>query len=50
MATTLEHAPESVVESVTDLVHRLARDARGAQAVLARMPAADKGHALKLAA
>jgi glutamate-5-semialdehyde dehydrogenase len=39
-----------VAESVTGLVHRLARDARAAQGTLARMSAADKEHALKLAA
>jgi len=50
MATTLEHAAQSPVESVTDLVHRLARDARAAQAVLARMPAPAREAALKLAA
>ena len=50
MATTLEHVAESGAESVTDLVHRLARDARAAQAVLARMPAIAREHALKLAA
>jgi glutamate-5-semialdehyde dehydrogenase len=50
MATTLEHAAESAAESVTDLVHRLAREARLAQGVLARMSAADKERALKLAA
>ena len=49
MATTLEHAAESAAESVTDLVHRLAREARLAQGVLARMSAADKERALKLA-
>jgi len=50
MATTLDQRPESAAQSVTDLVYRLAREARGAQAVLARLSAADKEHALKLAA
>jgi len=50
MATTLESTLEAAAESVTDLVHRLAREARAAQAVLARMPAVAREHALKLAA
>ena len=50
MATSLDQRPETTSESVTDLVHRLARDARAAQGRLARMSAADKEHALKLAA
>jgi len=50
MATTLDQRSEAVAESVTGLVHRLARDARAAQGTLARMSAADKEHALKLAA
>ena len=50
MATTLESPLEAAAESVTDLVHRLAREARAAQAVLARMSAGAREHALKLAA
>jgi glutamate-5-semialdehyde dehydrogenase len=50
MATTLDHRAESAAESVTDLVHRLAREARVAQGTLARLSAVDKEHALKLAA
>eukprot|EP01037_Dinobryon_pediforme_P001601 gene1601-1628_t len=50
MATTLDPATETAAQSATDLVHRLARDARAAQAVLARMPAADKERAIRLAA
>jgi glutamate-5-semialdehyde dehydrogenase len=50
MATTLDQRSESADESVTDLVHRLAREARRAQGTLARLSSADKEHALKLAA
>ncbi|WP_353230238.1 glutamate-5-semialdehyde dehydrogenase [Novosphingobium sp.] len=54
MTTTLaipaNPAAETAPETATELVHRLARDARAAQAVLARMSAADKQHALILAA
>jgi glutamate-5-semialdehyde dehydrogenase len=50
MATSLDQRPDIGSESVTDLVHRLARDARAAQGVLARMPALDRQHALQLAA
>ena len=50
MATTLDHAAETGAPSVADLVHQLARDARAAQSVLARMPAPAREHALKLAA
>ncbi len=50
MAPTLDPATETAAQSATDLVHRLARDARAAQAVLARMPAADKERAIRLAA
>jgi glutamate-5-semialdehyde dehydrogenase len=50
MATTLDHTADAAVQSVTELVHRLAREARTAQAALARIPAAAREHALKLAA
>ena len=50
MATTLDLVAEVADQTVTELVHRLARDARTAQAVLARMPASTREHALKLAA
>jgi glutamate-5-semialdehyde dehydrogenase len=49
MATTLESAA-TAGESATDLVHRLARDARAAQGVLAQMPAEARATALRGAA
>jgi len=50
MATLLDPPPALAVETATDLVHRLARDARAAQATLARMSPTDKEAALHLAA
>ncbi|WP_420381208.1 glutamate-5-semialdehyde dehydrogenase [Novosphingobium sp.] len=54
MATIIETAPQQADtpggESVTDLVHRLAIDARAAQRVLAAMPADARERALLLAA
>ncbi|WP_408589250.1 glutamate-5-semialdehyde dehydrogenase [Novosphingobium sp.] len=57
MATTLAASPEiaidsatSAVEPVSDLVSRLARDGRAAQAMLARLSAQAKERALLLAA
>ncbi|EGD60237.1 glutamate-5-semialdehyde dehydrogenase [Novosphingobium nitrogenifigens DSM 19370] len=50
MATTLEQQAEQAAESMTDLVERLARAARTAQAVLARMPSPERARALELAA
>lgn len=50
MATILESPASDAQESATDLVHRLARDARAAQGVLARMPSAARARALELAA
>ncbi|MEO0030596.1 MAG: hypothetical protein RIS94_354 [Pseudomonadota bacterium] len=50
MSTDTALVADSAQESVTALVERLARAGRAAQKVLARMPPADKEHALKLAA
>jgi len=50
MATTLDHPAQTGAESVIELVHGLAREAKAAQAVLARMPASARERALLLAA
>jgi glutamate-5-semialdehyde dehydrogenase len=50
MATTLDLPAQSAPEGVADLVERLARAARVAQAALARMPAPARERALLLAA
>jgi glutamate-5-semialdehyde dehydrogenase len=50
MATVLDPAARSAAENVSDLVDQLAREARAAQRLLARMPAADKAHGLRCAA
>jgi glutamate-5-semialdehyde dehydrogenase len=50
MATILDQASDIGAQSVTELVGQLARDAKAAQAVLARMPASTREQALKLAA